>query len=270
MKKIGISCKEILKRYGIEGGMELIKRCGFDAIDFSCELYRLGDEIYGGSDDAFYSHFEKVKLTAKHFELEISQTHGRCATVVKDNEEFNEKSLRLSELDLKATAALGAPACVIHFPNTSRNGKLPAMEMHELSTRFYSSLVPAAEKYGVKIALETFGAARIAGARVRDFFACPNEFKKQYDSINTTMKTICVDTGHTHEAESFWVPPPEEMIKILGKDISLLHLHDNSGHWDDHLLPGLGNIRWPAVFDRWKRLAILEYIILSLRKKWEI
>ena len=39
------------------------------------------------------------------------------------------------------------------------------------------------------------------------------------------------------------------MIRILGKDVSLLHLHDNSGNWDDHLLPGMGNIKWPKVFD---------------------
>ena len=45
------------------------------------------------------------------------------------------------------------------------------------------------------------------------------------------------------------MPAPEEMIRILGKDISILHLHDNSGHWDDHLLPGMGNINWPAVFE---------------------
>lgn len=249
MKKMGISCKAMLKRYGLEGGMELIKRCGFDAIDFSCEEYRLGDAVYGGSEDAFYSYFDNVRRLAAHYELEISQTHGRCATFIDGDEEHNAKVLRVSELDLKATAAVGAPACVIHFPNNTRNGKISPETMHDLSSRLYSSLVPAAEKWGAKIALETFGAARIAGARVRDFFACPNEFKKQYDALDTKMKTICVDTGHTHEAESFWVPPPEEMIRILGSDISLLHLHDNSGHWDDHLLPGLGNINWPAVFD---------------------
>lgn len=249
MKKIGISCKAILKRYGLWGGMELIKNCGFDAIDFSCEECRLGDEIYGGSEDAFYSYFDEVKRAAAHFELEISQTHGRCATFIKDDPKHNERVLKVSELDIKSTAAVGAPACVIHFPNSTRNGKISPTEMHELSYSLYSSLIPTAEKYGVKIALETFGAARISGDRVRDFFACPNEFKKQYDMLKTDMKTICVDTGHTHEAESFWVPPPEEMIRILGSDISLLHLHDNSGHWDDHLLPGLGNINWPAVFD---------------------
>jgi sugar phosphate isomerase/epimerase len=157
--------------------------------------------------------------------------------------------LRVSELDLKATAAVGAPACVIHFPNNTRNGKISPETMHDLSSRLYSSLVPAAEKYGARIALETFGAARIAGDRVRDFFACPNEFKKQYDGLNTKMKTMCVDTGHTHGAEIYWCPSPENMIRTLGKDVTLLHMHDNKGKTDDHLLSGMGTINWPAVFD---------------------
>ena len=48
---------------------------------------------------------------------------------------------------------------------------------------------------------------------------------------------MCVDSGHTHEAESFWVPPPEEMIRILGKDVTILHLHDNNGVDDLHMPP---------------------------------
>ena len=118
-----------------------------------------------------------------------------------------------------------------------------------VASELYDKCLPHAEKYKAKIAMETFGAARVQGARISDFFASPNEFLHQYNRLDTEYKTICVDTGHTHEAESFWVPPPEEMIKIHGKDISILHLHDNTGHWDDHLLPGLGNINWPAVLD---------------------
>ena len=65
---------------------------------------------------------------------------------------------------------------------------------------------------------------------------------------NSSLKKL----GHKHgphEAGSFWVPPVEEMIRMLGSDVSILHLHDNTGHWDDHLLPGMGSINWPAVFD---------------------
>ena len=249
MKKIGISCRKIVKEFGLEKGFELIKSAGFDAVDFSLEPYKVGDKVYGGSLDEFESHFTNIKETAKHYELEISQTHGRCATYWPDDEEHNRMVDEVCMHDLHATSVLGAPSCVIHFPNNTRWGKCSPTLMHTITAELYDKCVPHAEKYGVSIAMETFGAARVNGERISDFFAFPNEFLHQFNRLDTKYKTICVDTGHTHEAESFWVPSPEEMIKILGKDISILHLHDNTGHWDDHLLPGLGNINWPAVFD---------------------
>ena len=249
MKKIGISCAPIVKRYGVDRGLEICKKSGFDAVDFGLESYKVGDAIYGGSEDAFEAHFTAIRKKAEDLELEISQTHGRCATYFPEDEEHNEMIRRVTERDLKATSVLGAPSCVIHFINSSRWGKQPAALMRESSLAMMEDFIPYAEAYRVNIALETFGAARVSGARIRDFFADPIEFKWQYDHMNTPYKTMCVDTGHTHEAESFWVPPPEEMIRILGKDISILHLHDNNSHWDDHLLPGMGNIKWPLVFD---------------------
>ena len=249
MKKIGLSCRAAVKEFGIEGAFEFLKKCGFDAVDFSLETYKVGDKIYGGSLDAFEDHFTNIKEAAKGFELEISQTHGRCGTYWPDDDEHNAMVDEVCKHDLHATGILGAPACVIHFPNNSRWGKRPPETMHKITSELFDKCIPYAEKYKAKIAMETFGAARVSGLRIADFFAFPNEFLYQYNRLDTEYKTICVDTGHTHEAESFWVPPPEEMIKILGKDISILHLHDNTGHWDDHLLPGLGNINWPAVFD---------------------
>lgn len=249
MKKIGISCGKLVQRYGIDRALEICKESGFDAVDFSLEAYNLGDAIYGGSLDAFESHFDAIKRKADSLELEISQTHGRCRTYMPDNEQQNREIDLVSALDLRATSLLGAPSCVIHFINNTRWGKVSADVMRSVSANMFDKFVPYAEKFKVNIAMETFGAARVAGARIRDFFADPAEFKYQFDRLNTEYKTICVDTGHTHEAESFWVPPPEDMIRILGSDISILHLHDNSGHWDDHLLPGMGNIKWSAVFD---------------------
>ena len=249
MKKIGISCQKIVKRYGVDRALEICKASGFDAIDFGLEIYNIGDKIYSGSEETFVEHFGGIKKKADELGLLISQTHGRCTTYLPDDEKSREWLHAVTERDLRATSLLGAPACVVHFINSTRWGKQPAALMRETSREMFDKIIPYAEKYKVKIALETFGAARIAGARVRDFFADPTEFLDQFNGMDTEYKTICVDTGHTHEAESFWVPPPEEMIRILGKDISILHLHDNSGHWDDHLLPGMGNINWRAVFD---------------------
>ena len=248
MKKIGISCSALVRQYGYERGLEICKESGFDAVDFGVNAHSLKSAAYA-SDDALETYFDAVRRKAEDLELEISQTHGRTGTYWPEDEEHNEEVRLLTERDLHATAVLGAPCCVVHFPNSTRWGKQPPETMHQVSADMFETFRPWAEKYKVKIALETFGAARLPGARVRDFFADPAEFLEQYNRFDTEYKTMCVDTGHTHEAESFWVPPPEEMIRILGSDISVLHLHDNNGHYDDHLLPGMGNIDWPAVFE---------------------
>lgn len=249
MKRIGLTCNAVTKRYGIDRGLEICKESGFDAIDFGLGGYTLSEGIYTASDDEFESHFAAIKKKADDLELIISQTHGRAGTYRPDDEQHNADVDRYAELDLRASSILGAPSCVIHFINNSRWGKQPPELLHKVSGEMLDKAIPFAEKYKVNIALETFGAARIQGARIRDFFADPVAFKYQFDRLDTKYKTMCVDTGHTHEAESFWVPSPEEMIRILGKDVTILHLHDNNGHYDDHLLPGMGNINWRAVFE---------------------
>lgn len=249
MKKISISCGSIVRKYGIERGLEICKKSGFDAVDYDLEAYRLNDDIYGGSEDAFVSHFTRIESVADSLQLEIGQTHGRCESYDPVDTARADWFHKITEKDMKASAILGSPACVVHFINSSRFGKQPAEKMRQISEEMYNNIIPFAEESKVKIALETFGAARVSGDRIRDFFADPDEFLWQYNNMKTKYKTICVDTGHTHEAGSFWVPPVEDMIRKLGSDISILHLHDNTGHWDDHLLPGMGSINWPAVFD---------------------
>ena len=249
MKKLGISCDGLIRNYGIDRGLEICKESGFDAVDYNLMVYNPGDGVFGGSDDAFEAHFAAIREKAESLDLEISQTHGKSEASQPLEGGKEARKDRAGELCLRATALLGAPSCVIHFPASSNWGKKSGEFMHRISSDMFDALIPAAEKYRVNIAMETFGAARINGDRIRDFFADPVEFKGQYDRLNTKYKTMCMDTGHTHEAESFWVPSPQEVIRFLGKDISILHLHDNTGHWDDHLLPGMGNIKWPAVFD---------------------
>ena len=249
MHKLSINISYAVERYGADRAFALCKKSGFEAIDFNVGKYPLESGIYAASEEEFEEHFYNIRKTAEKYGLEIGQTHGRCETYDPIDEARREWTHKVCERDLKATALLGAPSCVIHFINTTRWGKQPAEMMRSVSDEMFRNIIPYAEQYKVNIALETFGAARIKGDRVRDFFADHNEFIGQFDRMNTQYKTMCVDTGHTHEAESFWVLPPEDYIRTLGKNVTLLHLHDNSGHWDDHQLPGQGNINWPAVFD---------------------
>ena len=249
MKKISINILDAVNRYGLDRAFEICKKSGFDAIDYDIGRYPLDKGVYVGSDDEFEEHFNTVRKTAEKYELVIGQTHGRCETYEPGQDGRREAIDKICEKDFRATAILGAPSCVVHFINSTDWGKQPPEVMRSVSKEMYNNIIPYAEKHKVNIALETFGAALVKGDRIREFFADPNEFLDQFNAMDTKYKTMCVDTGHIHEAESFWVPPPEEYIRILGKDVTLLHLHDNFGRWDDHQLPGQGSVNWIKVFD---------------------
>lgn len=254
--KLGISCGNIVKRLGYERAFELCKNSGFDAVDFNLENYGAFDDpsdIYNAPEEEFTAFFTAVREKAASLGLEISQTHGRCRTYTPDKKQC-EYARWVSEKDLKATSLLGAPACVIHhitsgnWPDNYLDGEF----MHRKCMELYDFLIPVAEANNVSVAIETFGRARVRGESAVDFFAHVRELKKLYDALDTKNKVICVGTGHTHEATPFGVPGVAEVIRTLGSDVKLLHLHDNNSSADQHLPPLLGGsntVNWPDVFD---------------------
>ncbi|MDO9513124.1 MAG: TIM barrel protein [Elusimicrobiota bacterium] len=50
---------------------------------------------------------------------------------------------------------------------------------------------------------------------------------------------FCLDTGHYHLA-----PPQSDLLSGMAADIRELHIHDNDGDRDSHLVPGRGRINW--------------------------
>ena len=55
---------------------------------------------------------------------------------------------------------------------------------------------------------------------------------------------ICIDVGHRNI-----VGDPVEALRISGKYLITLHLHDNHGEQDEHLPPERGNIDWNGVVE---------------------
>ena len=108
------------------------------------------------------------------------------------------------------------------------------------------------EKHGVKIGLESMGKIMLNGEKHLSFFGCSGDIQRQLELLNSPCATVCVDTGHTNEAHFLGAPSPADMIRALGKNVTVLHLHDNNGTADLHLPPicdRRGCVNWPDVFD---------------------
>ncbi len=249
-KKIGLSIWEIQKRYGDKRAIEIAADIGADCVDIftaapelSCAL---PDSVYGKGDDAVIEYFSSLKETAASLGIEINQTHGRLIGVVGD-EEKDKITLENGRLDLLAASVLGAKACVMHTVSTLRVGLGVSPErMRELDFHQFSSLLPYAKKYNVKLASETLGDA--PGFDCINFFGRLDEYLRSRERLinceGGEYFSYCMDTGHTNKGVRYGEPEVGTFIRALGNNISVLHLNDNNGLTDQHKPPMCGTIDW--------------------------
>ncbi len=253
---VGITIGALQSKHGDKRALEIAKEIGADAVDFSTHFkalsYKNPDSLYSKSDDEIISYYSDLGDYARQLGLVISQTHGRVEGF-KNIAYEDEALLQNIRRDILAASALGAPACVIHgvtsiFLGADADPQL----MHSLNFEMFTKSLPFAKKYGVKIATETFGDAVKFDAC--DFFGNINEFIKSYNRICAVEDfkehfTVCVDTGHSNKASRYNNPSSADVIRMLGSEISVLHLNDNDKITDQHKIPLTGTIDWDDVFD---------------------
>ena len=75
---------------------------------------------------------------------------------------------------------------------------------------------------------------------------------------------ICIDTGHAQMHSRKSRSPVTEIIASLGKHLIHLHVHDNNGLKDDHLVPGEGTCSWQDIFDELKKVQYRGEIVFEL------
>lgn len=68
------------------------------------------------------------------------------------------------------------------------------------------------------------------------------------DDPEETNLGVCIDVGHAHLSNDAGRQPVRAYLERYRAQLVHLHLHDNHGETDDHLLPGKGTIDWPDLF----------------------
>ena len=102
----------------------------------------------------------------------------------------------------------------------------------EQSVTFWRPLVSLAEDLGCALAIENI------------FETTPGGLRMLFDEIDSPSFGGCFDIGHWH---LFGEMDLSEWLGLLKKHILAFHLHDNRGHFDDHLVPGDGLINFAAL-----------------------
>ena len=251
MKKISLSILDLQENFGDRRAIEIAVELGLDGIDFDLLSHSVNneDDIYRLGADKVREYYSSLRDFAEEKGIKIVQTHGRLIGY-GSTPEGNELFIKNSELDMVATAALGAKYSVFHTPAINHIGDRPDNELYQILTDLCVSILPFAKREGVSVALETHGTAK--KYKKMEFFGVPEHLIEGIRRIKEASPygdhvCVCVDTGHTNLATKMGYPSVGDVIRQLGPLVKVLHLHDNNGLLDQHKMPLTGDLDWKDI-----------------------
>lgn len=170
---------------------------------------------------------------------------GRCAlslhaptydlNIASVNPGSRKEAVRQYEEVLGLAQEIGATWVVVHEGHNSY-WKLDRAAAWGWSVEGLQLVWESAKKRGVSVALENTNAGKFA------IYDAWQEWMGLANQISPEMPLV-LDIGHALLAR--WDIPA--VIRALGRRIVQVHIHDNDGETDDHLLPGEGIADWPEI-----------------------
>lgn len=237
-------------KFGEIKAIEMIAKAGFDAIDYSMTFVMRESHPLG--TDEYKKHTDLLCETAKKNSVYFNQAHALTYIPAETREESDRLLLEKNKKVIEIAGLMGINILVVHPVGTGEYiGNEEAV--FERNMKYFRALLPYAEEYGVKLACENMW-CRDKRRDVTRGSICSNPYEhaRYVDEIGSEMFVACIDTGHCALAGR----EPQDNIRILGKRLGALHIHDNDYRDDMHTLPGLSELNWDEIT---KALADIDY-----------
>jgi len=210
-----------------------LKQLGYDAVDYNGMCSEPGCGLFALSDGEFEKELMKDRAAIEAAGLEICQTHGVWPY---DDTKPEQKELKFEAMvkSIRGTAILGSEYVIVHPVLPFGWSESP---QHEKDVRdnieYMKRLVPYAERYQVKIALENMPNRYVPCGTVEELVQC-------IDEVNSPYLVACLDVGHSTAVGC----GAGDAVRMLGKRLHCLHVHDNDGKRDLHWFPYYGVTDW--------------------------
>ena len=209
--------------YPAEKAIDRIAAAGFDALDMGLDYW----EFAPGSpfmENGYLDWAHALRERAENKGVRYTHAHAPGGADCGD----------IIGRSLETAAALGAESVVLHPAYREENGE--EITDPERFIRFNAELtapwIEKAEKLGVTVLSENLQYGPTADPRM---------ISALVKQVGSPRFGWCFDVGHAH-CSGF----SPEILRECEVPLSL-HLHDNDGEGDDHLIPGDGTVDWEAV-----------------------
>lgn len=207
--------------------LRLIREAGFRYADYSFGMdYSHRNGVYSNDPAGYYA---EVNSAARELGIRLVQAHSPMGTPLSDGDgRFLADTIRCVE----ACGALGIPHLVVH---SGYARGLSKEETFEANRQFYAPILERAEAFGVNILVENFNKMHVEGLYWIDN---ATDLRGLIDYVDHPLFHAVWDAGHANLQEM----PQHEELRLLGDHVRALHVQDNRGDSDTHLLPFLGTM----------------------------
>ena len=241
MLKVGVQSAGWYDKNEPMKSFEYIKSCGFEATDFNIDHYlntgKLDKEglmptFFDKSTEEILEFFTPLKEASEATGVAIAQMHAPFPVWFKEKDEVNDYIRMALDKCFAVCEYIHCPAIVVHPVSRSTKEK-----EWDTNMELYRNLIPLIKKYrGVKICLENIFSRRpnriIEGRLSNAADAC-----RMIDELNAEAGGdyfgFCLDVGHANLTNR----NIKEYVKELGSRLNILHIHDNNGLEDLHMIP---------------------------------
>ena len=177
----------------------------------------------------------RLNTLADELGIRYIQAHSPGGNPLAQDAHY-EQLLTTTIRSIEVCGMLGIPNTVVH------NGYMKGISKEEWFERnrdFFRLLVPAMEKTGVNVLIENSTKANMGDMYFVNNAADMREFIRYFDH---PQLHACWDTGHANCEGSQY-----DEIMTLGDELYALHINDNRGHQDEHLIPYFGTLNMDDV-----------------------
>lgn len=225
--------------YGVYGRWEKydkIAESGYDFVDYQ-ELANIRSDFFNLPEDEFMEELKRDREYLESRGLKVGQAHapwiwgeGRDHTPSE-----RENWLEAVKKAIRGTHTLGCKTFVVHALLPYDDSDTESDEVVRLNDVFIAAVSDYAKGYGITVCLENLPFKKHPVSSVEAVCAL-------VDRLGRDNLKICLDTGHA----AIFNPDVAGAVRYIGERLAALHVHDNMGDSDSHLVPGDGIVDWDA------------------------
>lgn len=221
-----------------------LEKHGYEYSELSDEhsmlLLDRGDPFQVGAEFKAFADAHHVIFSQGHLKLSARLCEAEDRKILK------------KQLDL--FQAVGVKYAVLHSDGMARYSDLTVEEVRQRNLEAVRDLIDHIRETEIVICLENINQKGVS--------ATAEELLWFVDALNGEHIGICLDTGHLNLAED---KDQARFVRVAGKHLKALHLHDNDGTGDQHLMPtALGQVNFSDLMAALKEIGYDELFNLEV------